>query len=360
MKKVLISGYIGFGNFGDEALLHILINDLIKVGLKREDITVISHNPNLTTVTHNVNSINRWNVFSLFGAMLNHSALIFIGGIFQDKTSFRSIFYYTCQLLLAGIFQKEVVFSAAGIGPLKRKISRALFNTAINSVNLITVRDQESANLIPLKDIVVTCDPVWSIKPDYSFQYKLPMINWQMPILGVSMRNDKYLRSHHLTSLVDKLSKVITNMKDWQVVFIPCMPSEDLPILYELYNTVIRKTSSPNKVFIIENFTAFPITQQAGILASCEVMIGMRYHALLIPIASGKPVFGIIFDQKVKSLIDFTEQVGVPFRDSFDEPWNYFWQNLQHSQEMAKQSKQKADDLHKTNIELLRTLISVR
>ena len=61
MKRILISGYLGFGNFGDEALLHVLINDLVKVGFRNEDITVVSNNPNLTTFLYNVKSIDRWN-----------------------------------------------------------------------------------------------------------------------------------------------------------------------------------------------------------------------------------------------------------------------------------------------------------
>lgn len=360
MKKVLISGYLGFGNFGDEALLYILINDLVQVGFKKEDITVISNNPNLTIKTHNVNSINRWSLFGLFSALLNNSALIFIGGLFQDKTSLRSLFYYTVQAFLANLLQKEVVFFAVGIGPIRRKLSKVLFNISINSARLITVRDQESTNLVPFKEnVMVTCDPVWSLKPDYSFQNKIPSVNWQMPILGVSVRNDKYLKRYHLTTIVEKLSRVVESMKEWQILFLPCMLREDLPIIYELLDAVARKSSSPNRVITIENFTEFSIPQQAGILASCEVMIGMRYHALLVPLANEKPVFGIIYDQKVKSLIDFASQVGVSFKDSFDGPWNYFWQNLQHSRDMAKLAKQKADKLHKTNIELLQTLYNL-
>lgn len=361
MKKVLISGYIGFDNFGDEALIHTLIKDLIQVGYKQENITVISKEPDKTSKVYSVNSINRWNPVDFLITLLNCNEIIFAGGLFQDKTSFRSLCYYSAQLLLAGIFRKRIVLYAVGIGPLQRKISRILFNIAMDTVSLMTVRDQPSSQHLPHKiNVVVTCDPAWSINPDFSFKSQIKKVNWEMPIIGVSMRQDKYLRNYHLNILSDKISKILTTMKEWQVLLVPCMFLEDTPVLYELNELISRKSSAPNRVILLDEFHAFSITQQAGILASCEIMISMRYHALLVPIINSRPVFGLIFDQKIKSLLDFTSQVGVYFRDDFEQPWNYFWQNLQHSSEVAKKSYEKAKELHKINIKLLETMFNQR
>jgi len=358
MKKILVCGYIGYQNFGDEALLYVLINNLLQVGYRREDITVISKEPEKTYLTYNVKSVDRWNSFELFNAFLNHDHVVFIGGLFQDKTSFRSLCYYCLQLIFSGIFQKKIAFYAVGVGPLQRGISSYIFNFAVNSANFISLRDQGSLQYLSHKgNIVITCDPVWSLEPDFSFKPFLPNINWELPILGVSMRYDKQLKNYHITKLSDKISKILTGMKDWQVLLIPCMP-DDLPVIYELYDQIIRKSSQINRIFLIENFSDFTIPQQAGILTSCEVMIGMRYHSLLVPIANGKPVFGLIYDQKVKSLIDLASQVGVSFKDDFEQPWNYFWQNMQYSSNMAKQCAGKMKKIHEINIKLLETLIN--
>ena len=292
-------------------------------------------------------------------SLTQNDGIIFLGGLFQDKTSFRSLLYYCFQILLARLLQTKVVFYAVGIGPLQRKISRFLFNSAINSVNLLTLRDESSAQLTPYKqNAAVTCDPVWSIEGDFSFQNKIPSINWQSYIVGVSLKRDKNLKEYHLTFLAEKLSKALSDMKDWQLVLIPCMPQEDLPVLFELYSLITRKIGTSNRIFIVDNFSEFPIAQQAGILASCDVMVGMRYHALLVPLTNGKPVFGLVYDQKVKSLLDFTSQVSVTFRDSFEQPWNYFWQNLERSANIAKEASIRANQLHKINIELLNTVFN--
>ena len=75
--KILISGYFGYENFGDEALLYSLIKSLINLGAKNQNITVLSNNPAVTSKQFNVKSINRWNIVDFINALLSHNILIF-------------------------------------------------------------------------------------------------------------------------------------------------------------------------------------------------------------------------------------------------------------------------------------------
>ena len=360
MKRILISGYLGFDNFGDEALLYVLIRDLLQTGFKNTDITVISDNPNKTATNYYVNTVNRWNILEVIASIVNCNAIFFVGGLFQDKRSFQSFLYYYLQLLLSNFLKKEVVFYGSGIGPFQRKVTMDLFNSAIKNHHLITVRDKASANLFINKpNIQITCDPVWSIEGDFTFQNQIQTVNWQLPIVGVSLRNDKLLKIEKINDIGDKLLRLLSAMKDWQVLLIPCMPEQDLHVIYELYDFMIKKTTEKNRIILLENFSYFSITQQAGILASCDVMVGMRYHSLLVPLANGKPVFGLIYDQKVRSLIEFASQSSVFFKDIIDQPWSYFWQNLQNASDLARQAQEKASELHKINLQLLERLMNL-
>lgn len=360
MRQILICGYFGFNNFGDEALLYVLIKNLLEVGFRREEITVVSNNPYVTSQTYNTNSISRWNIIEIFNSILNTQAIIFTGGLFQDKTSFRSFLYYFLYLFFGRIFQKEIVFYGAGLGPLQRKLSYTLLRLGLEKIRLVTVRDNASLSLTPYHGSTnVTCDPLWGVEPDFTFQNQISQVNWQLPILGVALRNNKNLKMNHLNSLADKLIKILTSMKDWQILLVPCMLKEDLPVLYELWDIIQRKVSPQAKIILLENFSQFPIPQQAGILASCDVMISMRYHALLVPLANGKPVFGLVYEEKIKSLLEFSEQIGASPKDDFDQPWSYFWQNLEHLSSLARGVSQRANNLNKRNKELLQQLIQM-
>lgn len=353
MKQVLISGYLGFNNYGDEALLFVIIKNLLGLGVRRENITVISNDVPLTSGNYKVNAVNRWNLFSVIDSITKNDLLIFIGGVFQDKTSFKSFLFYFFQLFMAGLLGKKVLLLGAGIGPFQRRISQVLFNFGVGNIDLISVRDQGSAELIPHKNnVLTTCDLVWGVEFDDSFKKSVKGINWNVPILGISLRQDRYLKTPQMSAFAEKLSRIVNGMKDWQIILIPCM-KEDLGILYELYDIISKKVSELNRIIILENFTDLPIQQQIGIMSNCNAIIGMRYHALLTALSNQKPVFGLIYDQKVKALVEFASQVGISFKDDLEQPWNYFWQNLQYSEEKAKLSREKAIQLNKINIDVL-------
>ena len=61
-KRVVISGYYGFGNFGDEAILALLIERLKKMGL---EVVVLSSNPRKTSMDYFVNSIQSFDFFQV-------------------------------------------------------------------------------------------------------------------------------------------------------------------------------------------------------------------------------------------------------------------------------------------------------
>ena len=61
-KKICISGYYGFDNFGDETILKILVENLKKFECNTE-ITVFSSNPSKTATNLNVKSICSFDYF---------------------------------------------------------------------------------------------------------------------------------------------------------------------------------------------------------------------------------------------------------------------------------------------------------
>lgn len=68
MNKIVISGYYGFANAGDEAMLTSIVRALR--GVQPEiDLTVISGNPAETSAKHKVKSIYRFNFFKIYNAL---------------------------------------------------------------------------------------------------------------------------------------------------------------------------------------------------------------------------------------------------------------------------------------------------
>ena len=70
MSKIVISGYYGFANAGDEAMLTAIIKALRSTE-KTVELTVISGNPPATAARHKVNSLHRFSFCKIFAALMD-------------------------------------------------------------------------------------------------------------------------------------------------------------------------------------------------------------------------------------------------------------------------------------------------
>ena len=200
MAKVLISGYYGFSNAGDEAMLTAIVDSL-----KREDpdtvITVISGHPRSTSALHDVKSIGRFDFPAILRAMAETDLLLSGGGsLLQNVTSHFSLFYYLSIIALGVIMRKKVMLFAQGIGPIRGRFSRFLTRLICRHADLITVRDDGSLDDLcemgfERKDILVTSDAVFSL-PDGNRKVgevilRSMGIDPERPVIGFALRHWK-------------------------------------------------------------------------------------------------------------------------------------------------------------------------
>lgn len=139
--RLLISGYYGAGNLGDEALLAGLL-----AALRDAPVTpiVASLDPRATARDHGVAAIDRWRGLPL-GVLRADAVLSGGGGLLQDVTSARSLDYYLAVLRLARLLRRPAVVFAQSLGPLsdvgEERVRRALRGVPLG------LRDQPSLEL---------------------------------------------------------------------------------------------------------------------------------------------------------------------------------------------------------------------
>ena len=153
MSKIVISGYYGFANAGDEAMLTAIVKSLRKTEAS-VDLTVISGNPQSTATKHLVNSVHRFSPLEIYSAVANCDLLLSGGGsLLQDVTSKKSLLYYLAIIWLGKLLNKKVMLFAHGIGPIRANVLRKLTKYVCSKADLITVRDTDS--LVELERIGV-------------------------------------------------------------------------------------------------------------------------------------------------------------------------------------------------------------
>ena len=196
MKKILISGYYGFNNIGDEAILKVMISDL-KKKMDLNDVRVLSNNPGQTESDLSVKAINRSSIFRVINSIKECDVLLSGGGsLLQDGTSRLSIYYYLFIYFVAMIFRKKIIIFSHGIGPINHKRNKKLISFVFKRVARISVRDNESKEKlisygIKSDSIYVTADPVISyegvtkeygkeILLDYDYDFSIPTIGFAL------------------------------------------------------------------------------------------------------------------------------------------------------------------------------------
>ena len=106
MKNVLISGYYGYNNTGDEAMIETMSSLLAKRDL---GLIVLSSNPERTKELYHVQAFNRYKIFEVIKAIKKSDMVVSGGGtLFQDITSRKSMLYYIGIIKIAQMYRKKI------------------------------------------------------------------------------------------------------------------------------------------------------------------------------------------------------------------------------------------------------------
>ena len=144
MKRIVVSGYYGAKNAGDEAMLAAMLEVLGDLDPELH-ITVISADPADTRRRHGVEAIGSFDAGAIFSAMRRADLVVSGGGsLLQNVTSGRSLYYYMAVIFLALLLGKRVMLYAQGIGPVTGVFACRAMRWLGNRVSLITVRDEGS------------------------------------------------------------------------------------------------------------------------------------------------------------------------------------------------------------------------
>ena len=284
MKKILISGYYGFDNFGDEAILGVLINHL-----RGNDITVLSSNPEKTGRTHNVNSLNSFNLKLIVERLPKFDMLISGGGsLLQNVTSNKSLFYYCGLINIMASLKKDVVIFAQGIGPVKGFWGKLIVKSALKKCKYISVRDEKSQELLKSWGIEsnLVCDPI--------FDLNVPTPKKTRKV-GIQLRKFASLTDE----LFDEIIKqVALKFSDREIELICFQDSEDEGISKVFLNKLKKKNPTIN-ANIIKNLTNKEVIEK---VSEYDYLIGMRFHACLLGLKYGIKTLAISYDPKVETL----------------------------------------------------------
>ncbi|MBO6256413.1 polysaccharide pyruvyl transferase CsaB [bacterium] len=305
-KRIVLSGYFGFRNFGDEAILSVLVN---KLQQNRNRLTIITSDPEYTkSLYSHIRVIKTFDFHNIIAAIYKSDILISGGGsLLQDVTSLKSLIYYLMIIFIGIFLRKKVIIFAQGIGPIKSQFGQFLTKSILKKCSYVSVRDKKSHELLKEWGIKseLLCDPIFSVNISPKEKTKT---------VAVQLRDCKGMNMDFLDRLADAVCR---NFRDYNIDIYSFQDSIDLEICKTFENKI--KILNPEiKTKLYNDLTNMQIIEN---LNNAQYLISMRFHAIIIGLLSGIKTLGINYDIKVEKL---AKEFGLPLIDIKNDFGNAF------------------------------------
>jgi polysaccharide pyruvyl transferase CsaB len=316
--RLLLSGYYGFGNAGDEAILAGLVESFRTAGTNVE-LTVLSGDPEATESEHGVRAVPRGLTNAYRWARRSDLLVSGGGGLLQDTTSLRSPLYYLGEMRLARAAGTPVACLGHGIGPLNRSLARLLTRRVLSRVDTITVRDHASRQALQklgvTRDIEVTADlafllPEPSREESDAAWCKGGLPQDDCPKAAIALREPPQGEQPDFGArLAEALSEACQHL-GLRPLFLPMHRGRDERLAAECARAL------PEGARIVTQ--QMRARELLALVGQCDLMIAMRLHAIIFAAICGVPPVAISYDPKVEALMQQLDLQPATATDQFD------------------------------------------
>ena len=322
--RILLAGYFGAGNLGDEAILGATLVQLSTALGDELCPTIAAYDHNAVRAYHGpLDTVDVWDVRALAATVASSSLVIWGGGgLLQDHWQVPvedllldargGVPAHLRVPLLAELKGVPCMMYGQGVGPLSHPESRRATALVCDRLSAITVRDQASAHL--LRDcgvthapIAVTADPALATVPAepsvaHSILGQAGLGLACRPRLIVAPRLPPDGSRAWIEPLVAALRATVLD-RGGAVAFIAFdhRPEGDEPLCREL---AVLCGGAPSAVAITSWLGA---GECAGVLATADTVVATRLHALVLAAVAGTAAVALDYDPKVRA---FASELG--------------------------------------------------
>lgn len=330
---ILISGYYGYANPGDEAILTVLLSEL-RTTVPGTKITVISGAPEQTASTHDVDAL-LWSDPSAIGEAVKQADLVISGGggIFHDYGGFApeglfsegnwGLGFHITAGVLAALMGKPHVIYGVGVGPLFSERGRQYVRGLCAGASSISVRDDASAALlkeigVPAERVRLTADPAFLFQTASAERAAEILASEGLPeaalLVGVAIRNwtHEVDQSAWEAEMAAGLDLFLRRHNEAQILFVPFQElageqEDDL----RAARRVQERMELRSKAFLLQG--SYSPAEKAALLGRCQLVAAMRLHAIIFSASAGVPFIALTYDEKVRQVLRRLEraQLGI-------------------------------------------------
>lgn len=293
MKNILLYGFFGFNNLGDDLLLLEALHKIpqyfnlyIKAPKEcKNNLNEYKEYRDFTIITNNKELLRR-----------KYEYLIFCGGGLFPKIKYGIRDFL--RFLLLKICCKKVVINGCGIVPKPKSL---LFGLFLKQLYYCSVRDNVSAEFVSkFRNEVINCgDLYWGNEKHYTKKStnKKCIVCLANPFSDNELENSHFIKRYKL--FLNNLSEMLTVIKNkgFQVEYLPFHGESDKKLISDLQT----KIGSCDKV--LQRGADFNLETIDKLFSNYQLGFCMRFHSILLSIKNTLPMIAINYDYKSESLL---------------------------------------------------------
>jgi polysaccharide pyruvyl transferase CsaB len=286
--RVALIGYYGFGNLGDELLAEASIAALLRCGVERERIVILSNAPDDSRRKFGVDAVNRWKIRQVLRTLgQSETLLLGGGGLFQDTTSLLSCVYYWGLIRCASVRGAPPWALGQSVGPLSTSWGRRLTRDALKRCRVLQVRERTSASLCEALGLPVDVGHDLTFSLGDAFQAEEAGTTGTPPLLLVNLRPAGDL-SNRFAEAVAAYARSFHG----EVVGV-AFSQDDERLMVRLVDEGRLSLSRVERVTTLSD--------AVRIFRGAKAAVGMRLHFTLLASMARIPSVAVPYDPKVES-----------------------------------------------------------
>lgn len=331
MKKIIIIGNYGDGNIGDEAILDVLVDEIVITNTQPVDIVVPSRNPGKLEELHKkrIRAISPERIIKEF---ISTDTIILGGGTVFSRYSGIYIYFSLFLIILSKMSGKHAFFRGIGISGNLPFILEIMIKFAIRFVEEISTRDIESFAIFKQmgfrKKMSIVTDYGSRMSPANQERIENILlkenINRNELLIGLS------LNYHREEKINNEMIRIIPETIDWiinnynvQIIFFTFCPSfscngkkSDTDLGKRLFEQMQNKNKFKVLDYYIHNETL-------GLIGEMDIFVGMRYHSQVFAHKQDIPLVGVIYDDKCRRFLNENHLEGMDISDVIAYPGKF-------------------------------------
>lgn len=330
IRFCLTGGWFDSPNVGDNALLLGIVESLGKAA--PAEFTVLTPDPARVRALHGLPALApRRQPFSLIHLLYSVDALVFTGGSpFFDHTV--QMLYCAALAMVARLCGTKIIIWGIWLRPLSNRHCRALVRFICRRADYLSGRDPETVR--GLSELVngevpveFLPDPATQMTPIPSDQARGLLAQAGMrpneKAIAICMRDFQAGREfevHHYDRQVSpsdveryreamvELVRTLLEKTDYRILFLPMHtvdPDDDRVPAVKVVER-LGAAADRTRVSVIKH--QYQPREMKGMLGLMDLVVGTRFHSLLLASAMGTPIISISHASKSESIMDLIEQ----------------------------------------------------